>query len=437
MDLRERLRALETRLGVGAPAARGPLAERPGTLDPLASRSSPPSTPPASSETPHASLADRLHRLAARDSSARKPVDLGALARSLRGEVCADGVVVVEQILPSSHRHGLVAFERIRDAALEFFAGGTEPDRESLLFIDTETTGLAGGTGTVAFVLGLARLRGLHVEVRQYLLTSFAGEAAMLTHALEWIGADTHLVSFNGKSFDAPLLATRYLLQLRRDPLAGLPHIDLLHRTRAAFARRWSDCRLQTAEQSLLKLHRSDDIPGHLIPEMWTTWLRRGDATGLAGVVEHNRIDLLSLIALAAVLGETYSDPGNEEADPLGLARAHRRAGDADGARRHLEACAAPLSDEARLELAALHAREKQWHKAVPLWEELAARQSALAMERLAIYHEHRSRDLDAALAWTERLVRAGGDRAGLERRRTRLVQRRERAASQPLQTDS
>ncbi|MBK7472971.1 MAG: ribonuclease H-like domain-containing protein [Betaproteobacteria bacterium] len=250
------------------------------------------------------------------------------LARIVGGELCAEGVVLVEQFLPLSHRHGSVPFQRIREAALDFLAGGAEPERERLLFIDTETTGLSGGTGTVAFVLGLARIQGDTVEVRQYFLTCFAGETAMLEHALGWIDDHSHLVSFNGKAFDIPLLATRYRLARLANPFATLPHMDLLHRTRAAFKRNWPDCRLQTAEQYLLKLFRDDDLPGHLIPQVWTDLLQFGETRSLRGVVDHNRIDVLSLIALAGVLGKTYAEPGQQYADPLGIARAHRRAGD-------------------------------------------------------------------------------------------------------------
>src|SRR5262249_23289389 len=147
-----------------------------------------------------------------------------------------------------SHRHGCVSFAHIEEAPLHFIAGGDEPARERLLFVDTETTGLAGGTGTVAFLLGLARIADGMLIVRQYFLCAFRGEPAMLDHALEWLTPDCRLVSFNGKCFDAPLLATRYQLALRRNPLASLPHIDLLHPARAAFRRNWPDCRLQTAE---------------------------------------------------------------------------------------------------------------------------------------------------------------------------------------------
>ena len=338
MDLRARLKELEARLGVGQPQPpSSPLAAEPGTLP----------------------LAARLQRLETAQAArpAKRAVPQEELARLLGGTLCAEGVVLIEHVLPVSHRHGRVPFSQIHESALDFLAGGIEPDRERLVFIDTETTGLAGGTGTVAFVLGLARIQGDSVEVRQYFLTCFGGEAAMLEHALGWITGASHLVSFNGKAFDIPLLATRYRLARIPNPLSALPHLDLLHRTRAAFKRNWPDCRLQTAEQYLLKLFRDDDVPGHLIPQIWTDLLQHGETRNLRGVVDHNRIDILSLIALAGVLGKTYAEPGQPYADPLGIARAHRRAGDESTALLHLADHGEPLSDDAQLELAGLYAQ--------------------------------------------------------------------------------
>src|ERR1700686_1598310 len=256
MDLRSRLAQLETRLGVG--------------------RDRPPS--PLAGEHPPVPLSARLQRLVAAqaDMPARRVVAQEELAHLLGGELCADGVVLIDSFLPTSASHGLVPFRDIQDVSLNFLAGGEEPEREGLLFIDTETTGLAGGTGTVAFVLGFARLEDDVVHVRQYFLTSFSAEPSMLTQALAWIRGASHLVSFNGKSFDIPLLVTRYRLARIESTLSCLPHIDLLHRTRAAFRKNWPDCRLQTAEQYLLKLYRHDDMPGYLIPQLWADLLRRG-----------------------------------------------------------------------------------------------------------------------------------------------------------------
>jgi uncharacterized protein len=402
MDLRERLMQLEDRLGVGRRAPPPPAVAADGSLAPLS---------------------DRLQRLvsAQTDMPSRRAVSQEELAHLLNGKLCADGVVVVDHFVPMSQAHGCVSFCDINEAPLDFLAGGKAPPHDQLLFIDTETTGLAGGTGTVAFVLGFARIEDDVVHVRQYFLTSFHGESAMLRDALTWIHEACHLVSFNGKSFDVPLLVTRYRLARIESPLSQLPHMDLLHRVRTAFKRNWSDCRLQTAEKYLLKLSRHDDLPGYLIPQIWTDLLRRGETRGLRGVIEHNRTDVLSLIALAIVLGRTYAEPGQRYVDPLGVARAHRRAGDEASALMHLRDHGDELADDAQLELAALYARDGYWGKAVAIWELLAARNVGLAMERLAKYCEHGQHDYEGALKWTERMLALGHEPDLCERRRLRL----------------
>jgi len=164
-----------------------------------------------------------------------------------------------------------------------------------LLHFDTETTGLAGGTGTRAFMIGAGDWVEQRFRLRQLTLTSMAGEAAMLRHFAEWIDADTVLVSYNGKCYDAPLLATRYRLARQPNPLAGLGHIDLLHPVRRQWKGQWENCRLATAERQLLGVVREDDLPGAEAPAAWLTYLRGGSARNLRRVAEHNAQDLKSL----------------------------------------------------------------------------------------------------------------------------------------------
>lgn len=164
-----------------------------------------------------------------------------------------------------------------------------------LLHFDTETTGLAGGTGTRAFMIGAGDWIDRRFRLRQLTLTSMAGEAAMLRHFADWIDADTVLVSYNGKCYDAPLLATRYRLARQPNPLAGLGHIDLLHPVRRQWKGQWENCRLATAERQLLGVVREDDLPGAEAPAAWLTYLRGGSARNLRRVAEHNAQDLKSL----------------------------------------------------------------------------------------------------------------------------------------------
>jgi uncharacterized protein YprB with RNaseH-like and TPR domain len=166
---------------------------------------------------------------------------------------------------------------------------------QHLLHFDTETTGLAGGTGTRAFMIGAGDWVDERFRIRQLTITSMAAEAAMLRHFAEWINTDTVLVSYNGKCYDAPLLATRYRLARQSNPLAGLGHIDLLHPVRRQWKQQWENCRLATAERQLLGVVREDDLPGSEAPAAWLTYLRGGSARNLRRVADHNAQDLKSL----------------------------------------------------------------------------------------------------------------------------------------------
>jgi uncharacterized protein YprB with RNaseH-like and TPR domain len=164
-----------------------------------------------------------------------------------------------------------------------------------LLHFDTETTGLAGGTGTRAFMIGAADWVGGRLRIRQLTLTTMAAETAMLRTFAEWLGEDTVLVSYNGKCYDAPLLATRYRLARLPNPLTGLGHLDLLHPVRRHWKHQWENCRLATAERQLLGVVREDDLPGSEAPAAWLTYLRGGSARNLRRVAAHNAQDLKSL----------------------------------------------------------------------------------------------------------------------------------------------
>lgn len=173
-------------------------------------------------------------------------------------------------------------------------------DPADLLFLDTETTGLAGGTGTRAFMIGVARWEAGRFALSQLTITTLAGETAMLEHLRSWISPATVLVTYNGKSYDAPLLATRFRLARLASPLQGRGHIDLLHPVRRRWRAQWPNCKLATAERQLLGVVREDDLPGAQAPAAWLRFLRMGDAADLYRVLRHNAQDLRSL---AGVLG--------------------------------------------------------------------------------------------------------------------------------------
>ena len=226
----------------------------------------------------------------------RTQAKLLALDRSLPGCEIADGLRLVERDYPWH--------EMPLDLNAQF-AGLGRIARENLVYFDTETTGLSGGTGTRAFMIGAADWYGGCLRVRQLLTTTMAGEEAMLREFSTWLRPQSTLVSYNGKSYDAPLLATRYRLNRISNPLAGLAHLDLLYPVRRRFRGVWQNCRLSTVEREWLGVVRDDDLPGSEAPGAWRDYLRGLSARNLRRVGEHNDQDLRSLATLLLKLGET------------------------------------------------------------------------------------------------------------------------------------
>jgi len=378
----------------------------------------------------HSALAERLRRLDSGSPSAAaiaiapsRRGDDARLADLLQGELVAPGVIVSERSIPLSGRHGAVPLRRTAQPVTGLPDGRVDP--RGVVFLDTETSGLAGGTGTVIFLLGLARLVDDALVVRQYTLTTFAGEAAMLEAAADWIDGLEGMVTYNGRSFDLPLVAARCRLTGVADRFSGLRHLDLLLPTRRAFARRWEDCRLATAERRLLRFEREDDLPGWAAPESWFAYVRHGDASRLPLVAEHNFHDVVSLAALVPALADAHAEPGAFEADVVAVARAFERSGEPERAHQLLAEHEAMLDGDGLLELARHHRQARDWRRASEIWQRLAARGVAEAVERLAKYHEHVRRDYAAALALAERLPPVPDH----DRRRDRLRRKLERSA--------
>ncbi len=209
--------------------------------------------------------------------------------RDLPGAEIAPGLRYVEE-----HFEWLTAPPEV-DAA---FASHASIERHRFLHFDTETTGLAGGTGTRAFMIGAADWSPAGLRLRQLTITALAAESAMLRTFADWLDSATVLVSYNGKSYDAPLLATRYRLARLENPLSGLIHLDLLHPVRRRWRGDWPNCRLATAENRLLGVEREDDLPGSEAPRAWLDYLRGGSAHDLRRVFEHNAQDLRSLAGI-------------------------------------------------------------------------------------------------------------------------------------------
>jgi uncharacterized protein len=243
----------------------------------------------ARSPAPESPSLDALRKLAGLRTRLGQPNRALLADRVVPGEEIAPGLRYLEERFawPDAPAHLDLSFTAAEPVA-----------RERFMHFDTETTGLAGGTGTRAFMIGAADWTGGQLRVRQLYLTAMSGEGAMLRTFADWIAKDTVLVSYNGKCYDAPLLATRYRLARQDNPLTGLFHVDLLHPVRRRYRRVWENCRLATAERQLLKVVREDDLPGAEAPRAWLTYLRGGPSNDLVRVAAHNLQDLRSLAGL-------------------------------------------------------------------------------------------------------------------------------------------
>ncbi len=232
-------------------------------------------------------ISPELRRLLQRHAQLKRgPVTLSSSDREMPGIEIAPGLRYTEEFAD------WLTSPVIIDAT---FARMEPVQHDRLLHFDTETTGLAGGTGTRAFMIGAADWVGERFRIRQLTITTMAAEAAMLRTFAEWLNESTILVSYNGKCYDAPLLATRYRLARLPNPLVGLGHLDLLHPVRRQWKHQWENCRLVTAERQLLGVVREDDLPGSEAPAAWLTYLRGGSAGNLRRVLAHNAQDLKSL----------------------------------------------------------------------------------------------------------------------------------------------
>lgn len=227
--------------------------------------------------------------------SAHVPVRAASTDRHLPGNEIAPGLHLIEAFLPQPIPQEALslAFAKREDAV----------DPMDLLFFDTETTGLAGGTGTRAFMIGVADwhiddAHGSGLRVRQLMMSTMAAESAMLDLFRSWLSPQTVLSSYNGRCYDAPLLKTRYRLARRGDPISALDHVDLLFPTRRRYRGTWENCKLATIERQLLRVVREDDLPGSEAPAAWLSYLRGGSARNLRRVAEHNHQDVVTLSLL-------------------------------------------------------------------------------------------------------------------------------------------
>jgi uncharacterized protein YprB with RNaseH-like and TPR domain len=368
------------------------------------------------------SLADKLKSLGVKTGTSHlstpKPdthsidsVVAGTFTPTLRGEV-----FVAENKYPSGYIYGTSPL--VSDSPLSIIAQWAK-DSEVLniplskfAFLDTETSGLSGGTGTYAFLVGVARFIDGEYVLQQFFMRDPAEEPALLEGLAKFLAPCEALVTFNGKSFDAPLLSTRYRLHQIPIPYKDYSHLDLLPLARRLWRDRLESRALKYLEEHVLGLTRSsEEVPGYEVPWLFFDYLRTGDARPLGGVFYHNAMDVVAMAALLAHMNDMLESPYEGKVqhglDFVALGKLFEDMGHWEDAARLFERGLELELDESDFgvavkRLSSLQKRRGDMAEAIRLWKDAAGRGHLYAFIELAKYFEHKERDMKSAMKWSK-----------------------------------
>ena len=366
----------------------------------------------------------------AKEDKTRDQVDSPPNRGNLNGRVISSQWgqhICRKSVYPMDHSYGAISFKGILNfdpsmvskwARLE---GHEESfDLHDLIFLDTETTGLSGGVGTLAFLVGLGYIEEQHFVIEQHIMRDFDEELSMLNEVARVMDSRKVLVSFNGKSYDYPLLENRMIFNRVSSYMdfrdKGL-HIDLLHPSRRIWSSMLDSCSLTSLETNILQEYRMGDIPGQDIPGIYYQYLQdRGD-TLMIKVMEHNVRDILAMLALFIRLCNINENPeiaGLKCDEWFGLAKSWEVQGDDEMAIYCYSECLELKGNqyialEAKDRLAMLYKRRRQWQQAVALWESMADREGNVRifpLIEIAKYYEHQEKNYEKALLYTDRAIK-------------------------------
>ncbi len=399
---------------------------------------------------------DKLRRFASEPEMAKQPAEHAAAGEPTLGAVLREGPAgafwLVETHWPLSHIHGrtvLGQFMQTPGSQLAFLAqeeGLYGTALADMVFLDTETTGLAGGTGTLPFLIGTGRVEGDFFLLRQYLMRDYPDEPAVLEALKEELQQASGLITFNGRRFDWPLLKDRFMLN--RVPLAigSLVHLDLLYPARRLWRYRFHSCSLSSLEEGILGIERQNDLPGSQVPQRYFDYLASGEAGLLSDILHHNVTDILSLAALTAQLAKRTSLEQLPEAsawEAEGFAHLYLRHGQPEEAARfgELGLTLNPDRRASRRLLLHLGRAYKRMHlhaAAANVYLVLAEEfpKELLPYEELAKYYEHVEKDGDRASAAAQQglsmaqLQKAAAKAEAFSRRLQRLDRKRHQGRS-------
>ena len=327
---------------------------------------------------------------------------------------------VVEKRYPDSFRQGCVPLRG--NSPSEIIAAWAKApqlsqlDLEQFLFLDTETTGLYGGTGIYTFLIGAGRFEGDQFRMVQFFLRDPAEESAQLAAFEQFAAPCEAIVSFNGKSFDMPMLNNRFILNGWPQPFKGAGHLDLLHLARRLWRDRLPSRTLGDLEAKILGLRRSEqDVPGWMIGDLYYDYLHTGDARPLQGVFYHNEIDVVSMAALLNHMSALLTDPldGTIEhgLDLIAIGKLYANLGHLDIAaeiyRRGLnyDDLHKDAYWKALEQLSFLHKKQTNLDDAQSLWQQAAQAGHIYAHVELAKIYEHQNKDYPEAIRWTQAAI--------------------------------
>lgn len=347
------------------------------------------------------------------------------IEKLVRGEVistpCGEGFQVREHF-PSDYRCGEITLTETlgiptypahllsRDERLKGL------DLKKTLFLDTETTGLTGGTGTFVFMVGLGFFHEEGLVVHQFFMRDYSEERACLSLLNQVLDSFEFLVTFNGRHYDIPLLETRFILSRMSSKIREMPNFDLLFPSRKIWKGAYENCRLVTLESRVLGMGREDDIPSEWIPQLYFEYVQTGDARRIHRVFYHNRMDILSMVALMGRIHLVYHDPQaarpRKGIEHFSLGRLFWDHGLHEKAipcfEIALKRCDDDLAWEVMRWLSLAFKKTGQSERARSLWEEMATwpyLKGAFPFIELAKYHEHRLRDVEKAVAYVEKAI--------------------------------
>ena len=333
----------------------------------------------------------------------------------------------MEKLYERHRRHGsadIGALAELPHDLLDAIGGGEMPGScpERWAFLDTETTGLMGGSGTYAFLIGVGRITPEGFRVRQFFMREYAEERSLLLSLTEHLAEFDVLVTYNGKSYDQPLLETRYRMTRQKPPFGRMAHLDVLHGARRLWKLRFEGCRLMQLENQILGVEREGDLPGEMIPYVYFEYLRSREAHRLVPIFHHNAIDILTLACLTAIVPSAFRSTDPESLRTLGIRRGEELLGvgrwliAAEDYERGLDlmkrAIDTGLPDSLLFrtlwDVARLEKRLGRPHTALSLLTELAQcgnPHRVDALEELAKHYEHAERNYALALEFTNQAL--------------------------------